>query len=163
MSMVTVSWATGRVRGGGAAGPMVVARGAMGGGVVCSVGGEGAAVVSWVMVMLVGALQVVCPLVAPLVLPVWRVLLGMLWAVVSSVVQTVRVTQAVHRAVALPFVSIVRVWHWLMVGSVCAVGGATGGGGAGEGATGGATDDGVVGDVDGEGAAGDVEHPFAII
>ena len=61
--------------------------------------------VSWVKAMLVGVLQVVCGLVAPLVLPVSRVLLGMLWAAVSLVVLMVRVTQAIHRAVAPPLVS----------------------------------------------------------
>ena len=112
-------------------------------------------VVSCVMAMFVGVLQVVCWLEAPLVWPVWRVSLGMLWAVVSSVVPMVRVTHAMDRAVAPPFVSIVRLLHRVTVRPVCAVGDATGGGGAGEGAAPGATGDGVIGDIDGEGAAGD--------
>ena len=83
-----------------------------------------------VWVLLLGVLLVVCQLVVLLVLPVWRVLLVMLWVVVSSVVLMVRVTQAMHRAMAPPFLSIVRVLHGGMVRLVCAAGGATGGGGA---------------------------------
>ena len=57
----------------------------------------------------------------------------MLWAAVSSVVPMVRVTQVMHQAVAPPFVSIMRVLQRVTVRPVCAVGDATGGGGAGEG------------------------------
>ena len=49
-------------------------------------------VMSWVVVMLMWVLQVVCRLVAPLVLSPRRVLPGVLWAVVSSVVPMARVT-----------------------------------------------------------------------
>ena len=71
-------------------------------------------VMSWVMAMVVGLLQVVCWLMAPLVLPACRVVLGMLWAEVSSVVPMVRVTEAIHRVTVRP---------------VCAVGDALGKGG----------------------------------
>ena len=66
----------------------------------------------------------------PLLLPVWGVLLVMLWKVVSSVLPMLRLTQAMHRAMAPPFVSMVRVLHRVMVRLLCAAGGATGGGGA---------------------------------
>ena len=73
-------------------------------------------VMSWVVVMLMWTLQVVCRLVALLVLSLRRVVLGLLWAVVSSVVPIVRVTQAMHRVTARP---------------VCAVGDALGTAGGG--------------------------------
>ena len=71
---------------------------------------------SWVVVMLMWVLPVVCRLVAPLVLSWRRGALGVLWAVVSSVVPMVTVTQAMHRLTVRP---------------LCAVGDALGTGGRG--------------------------------
>ena len=55
----------------------------------------------------------------------------MLWVVVLMVVPVVRVPQLMHRVMALPFVSIVRVLPGVVVRLVCAADGATGGGEAG--------------------------------
>ena len=71
-------------------------------------------VMSWVVAMLMRALQAVCRLVAPLVLSLRSVVLGVLWVVVLSVVPMVRVAQAMH---------------WVTVRPVCAVGDALGTGG----------------------------------
>ena len=88
-------------------------------------------VMSRVMATLVRVLQAVSRLVLPLVLPMQRVLEVMVWGLVSLEAPMARVLQAMHRVMALPFMSIVRVLHRVMVRLLCAAGGATGDGEAG--------------------------------
>ena len=140
MSIVTVSWLTGRVMGRRAA-PMVVARGAMGGGVTGDVSTEGAAggvtgdghVDGGVAAGLPagGAAGTAC------VEGVSGDAVG--GGVVDGADSEGDAGDA--RALAPPFVSILRVLHRVTVRPVSAVGDATGGGGAGDGAAGGATGD----------------------